>query len=153
MSNNIENTEVFKRANERVTAEKLRQHEALHKEPHQEFREERAGEAFNLGFSSTQEMDQEITKHPLVYMETHALAIKKTISYAEAEEELRKVTDPNLISKVKIYQNLKSISKAHKKEPGPPKIYINKHKSRPKTRAQVIARYEAWKAQKALNTL
>ena len=51
----------------------------------------------------------------------------------------------------KKYQNLKAISKTYKKEPGPPGIYNNKHKSRPQTKNQVIQIYERWKTQKALN--
>ena len=151
MKNNIENTEAFQIANERVKAEKQRQYDTLHNEPPQDFRGERAGEAFNLGFPSTQAMDEEISKHPKVFMEISTLATKKIIGYEEAEKELRKVNDPNLILKVKKYQNLKNISKIHKKEPGPPRIYINKHKSRPKTKNQVIQIYERWKTQKALN--
>jgi len=150
MSNNIEQTEAFRRAINKIKAEKQRQHEILHDNPPQNFKEVRASDAFNLGFPSTQAMSEEIDKHPKVFAEIRELAFKKAISYEEAEEELRKIADPNLISKVKDWQNLKEIKKMHGKEPGPPKIYINKHKSRPKTRSQVIAKYEYWKAHREL---
>lgn len=152
MKNRIEETQSFINISKQLEIEKEKQNKALHADCPQNFKEERAGEAFNLGFPSTKAMDLEIEKSPKVFMEISALATKKVISYDEAEKKLREAKDPNLISKVKIYQNLKSISKTHKKEPGPPNIYINKHKSRSKTRAQVIAKYEQWKAQKELNT-
>ena len=61
----------------------------------------RAADAFNLGFPSIQAMDEEINKHPEVFKEISTLATKKAISYEDAEKELRKVDDPNLISKIK----------------------------------------------------
>ena len=121
MSNNIEQTEAFRRASNKIKADEQRQHEALHHNPPQNSQEIQAGLAFNLGFPSTQSMSEEIGKHQKVFMEIYALATKKAISYEDAEEELRKIADPNLISKVKDWQNLKEIKKMHGKEPGPRK--------------------------------
>ena len=145
MTNGIERTEAFRIAHKKVETEKRRQSEILHGDCPQNFREERAGEAFNLGFSSTEAIDEEISKHPRVFVEINALATKKVISYEDAEEKLREAADPDLISKVKKYQNSNKPKQAYPKEPGPPKIYRNRHKARGgKTRREVIRIYENW---------
>lgn len=142
MSNEIENTTAFKIASALVKRERERQNEALHREPARNSQEIHSGIAFNLGFDSTKEMDDQIEKNPRVFTEISKLAVKKIVSYGEAEAELRKVLDPKLSLKIKKYQNSK---KRHEYEPRPESALYNPHKPYPKmTKGRLESMAKAW---------
>ena len=146
MTNEIEKTKAFEIAHKKVTEEKRKQDEELHRIPARNSRPLLAGIAFNLGLSSTEELQDIIQKDPKRFTQVQTLATKNIISYQEAEDCLKpQLPDESLIERVNSYQNSNKPRQPYPDEPGPPKIYVNPHKARGgMTKGKVNVIYEAW---------